>query len=117
MVGRCGGDCAEDLRHFMVECPAYDHIRNQFPDVFTYQHGQTVEAWQQIVCNGDQQGQLAQCVLQIIDSVAKCFVGQGDYVWRDAQAATVWLHPFDVLLGQTGALFAYGRAGMPGFRV
>jgi hypothetical protein len=69
------------------------------------------------VCNGDQQGQLAQCVLQIIDSVAKCFVGQGDYVWRDAQAATVWLHPFDVLLGQTGALFAYGRAGMPGFRV
>jgi hypothetical protein len=59
MVGRCGGDCAEDLRHFMVECPAYDHIRDQFPDVFTYQHGQTVEAWLQTVFNGDHQGQLA----------------------------------------------------------
>jgi hypothetical protein len=53
MVGRCGGDCAEDLAHFMVECPAYDHILDQFPDVFTYQHGQTVEAWLQTVFNGD----------------------------------------------------------------
>jgi hypothetical protein len=37
-------------------------FRDQFPDVFTYQHGQTVEAWLQTVFNGDHQGQLAHCV-------------------------------------------------------
>jgi hypothetical protein len=39
MVARWGVDCAEDLRHFMVDCPAYDHIRDQFRDVFAYQQG------------------------------------------------------------------------------
>jgi len=35
MLARCDG-CPqpEDLRHFMLDCPAYDHIREQSPTVF-----------------------------------------------------------------------------------
>ena len=65
MVGRCGGDSAEDLRHFMVECPAYDHIRDRFADVFAYDSGFTVEEWLQEVFAGDHQGQLARCVFEM----------------------------------------------------
>ena len=43
MVSRCGGDDCEDLRHFMIECPAFDHIRDRFVDVFAYQPGASVE--------------------------------------------------------------------------
>jgi hypothetical protein len=64
MVERCGGDCAEDLEHSMVECPAYDHIRDQFPNVFAFQRKPTVEAWLQTVFRGNHQGQLACCVFQ-----------------------------------------------------
>ena len=32
---RCGGLQPEDLRHFMLDCPAYDHIRESFPTVFS----------------------------------------------------------------------------------
>ena len=27
--------CVEDVRHFLLECPAYQHIRLQYDDVFT----------------------------------------------------------------------------------
>jgi hypothetical protein len=60
----------------MVECPAYDHIRDQFHDVFTYQHGQTVEAWLQTVFNGDHQGQLAHGVFQM-DMLRRVLQGKG----------------------------------------
>ena len=34
MLARCGSPRPEDLLHFMLECPAYDHIREQSPTVF-----------------------------------------------------------------------------------
>jgi hypothetical protein len=75
-IGRRGSDCAEDLRHFLEECPAYDHIRDQFPDVFAFRHGQTVEAWLQTVFSGDHQGQLAHCVFQS-DMLRRVLLGKG----------------------------------------
>jgi sorting nexin-29 len=34
ILARCGVNQPEDLLHFMLECPAYDHIRELFPMVF-----------------------------------------------------------------------------------
>jgi Reverse transcriptase (RNA-dependent DNA polymerase) len=31
---RLGGACVEDLKHFVLECPAYGHIRSRYTDVF-----------------------------------------------------------------------------------
>jgi hypothetical protein len=76
MVGRCGGDSTEDLRHFMVECPAYDHIRDRFAEVFAYQPGDTVEEWLQGVFGGDRQGQLARCVFEM-DMLRRFLLGKG----------------------------------------
>jgi hypothetical protein len=76
MVGRCGGDSAEDLRHFMVECPAYDHIRDRFANVFAYESGATVEEWLQGVFDGDHQGQLARCVFEM-DMLRRFLLGKG----------------------------------------
>jgi hypothetical protein len=58
----------------------------------------TVEAWLQTGFSGDDQGQLARCVLQM-DKLRRVLLGKGiTYnVWRDAQAANAWLHPFAVL--------------------
>jgi hypothetical protein len=76
MVGRCGGDSAEDLRHFMVECPGYDHIRDRFANVFAYESGATVEEWLQGVFDGDHQGQLARCVFEM-DMLRRFLLGKG----------------------------------------
>ena len=35
MTARCGGGRDEDLMHFMLECPAYDHIREEYPTLFS----------------------------------------------------------------------------------
>lgn len=35
MIARCGGGRDEDLMHFMLECPAYDHIREDYPGLFS----------------------------------------------------------------------------------
>ena len=35
IAARCGGPQPEDLLHFMLDCPAYDHIRQSFPAVFS----------------------------------------------------------------------------------
>jgi hypothetical protein len=76
MVNRCGGDSVEDLRHFMVECPAYDHSRDRFAAVFVYQPGATVELWLQGVFGGDHQGQLACCVYEM-DMLRRFLLGRG----------------------------------------
>ena len=34
MQARCGAGRDEDLLHFMLECPAYDHIREAHPSLF-----------------------------------------------------------------------------------
>lgn len=35
IAARCHGPQPEDLLHFMVDCPAFDHIRESFPLVFS----------------------------------------------------------------------------------
>jgi hypothetical protein len=31
---RVGGCCVEDVKHFLLECPAYQHLRARYPCVF-----------------------------------------------------------------------------------
>ena len=35
IIARCGERQPEDLLHFMLDCPAYDHIKESFPSVFS----------------------------------------------------------------------------------
>lgn len=76
MGSRCGGDAPEDLRHFMVECPAYDHIRDRFAEVFAYQPGVSVEEWLQDVFGGNHQSRLAQSVFEM-DMLRRFLLGKG----------------------------------------
>lgn len=65
MVDRCGGDRCEDLRHFLVECPAYDHIRDRFLAAFAYSLDATAADWLCSIFAGEHQRQLARCVLEM----------------------------------------------------
>ena len=64
MISRCGSGWDEDLLHFMLECPAYDHIREDHPSLFA--HG-SLPAGDRLlqVFNHDDQARLADCVWQM----------------------------------------------------
>ena len=64
MVARCGAYHDEDLFHFMMECPAYDHIREHHPALFPTGYLVSAEssgALRSLFAHDDQES-LAQCV-------------------------------------------------------
>ena len=64
MTARCGSGKDEDLLHFMLECPAYDHIREDHSSLFDHNNLPARERLLQVF-NHDDQARLATCVWQM----------------------------------------------------
>ncbi len=61
MQARCGAGRDEDLLHFMLECPAYDHIREAHPSLFAQSNMPANDRLLQVF-NHDDQARLVSCV-------------------------------------------------------
>lgn len=61
MLARSGVGRDEDLLHFMLECPAYDHIRETYPALFSSNHLPANGRMLHVFNHTDQAG-LATCV-------------------------------------------------------
>ena len=59
------GDSREDLPHFVLECPAYDHIRERYAVLFGGHVGVSVAQRLEAVFDHDDQVMLAQCLWQM----------------------------------------------------
>jgi hypothetical protein len=77
MTARCGGDRQEDLLHFVWECPAYDHIRDQYASVFEFQPGNSAQQCMQQVFGTAHQRQLARCIAGM-DVYRRFLLGKGN---------------------------------------
>jgi hypothetical protein len=77
LVARCGGDRPEDLLHFVLECPAYDHIRDKYASVFAYGGGDSVQRCMQLVFGTTHQTQLARCIAAM-DVYRRHLLGKGN---------------------------------------
>jgi hypothetical protein len=66
LAQRVGGCCVEDVKHFLLECPAYQHLRARYPCVFgdAMPDGTTQREQLQLLAlfDCDQQDQLAHVV-------------------------------------------------------
>ena len=61
-LARCGSPQTEDLLHFMLQCPAFDHIREQHPTVFRLHAAAGDAARLQDAFDAPDQHALVQCV-------------------------------------------------------
>jgi hypothetical protein len=59
------GDIREDLPHFVLECPAYDHIREHYAVLFGGHVGPSVAQRLEAVFDHDDQVMLAKCLWQM----------------------------------------------------
>jgi hypothetical protein len=64
MTARCGAGRDEDLLHFMLECPAYDHIREDHPSLFAHGNLPMGDRLLQVFNHVDQ-ARLVDCVWQM----------------------------------------------------
>jgi hypothetical protein len=66
LAQRVGGCCVEDVKHFLLECPAYQHLRARYPRISgdTMPDGTTQSEQLQLlsIFDCDQQDQLAHVV-------------------------------------------------------
>ena len=65
LLARCGGTRSEDLLHFMLECPAYDHIRDRHAVLFEFPANMSAVACMQKLFGGNKQRRLARCVFEM----------------------------------------------------
>ena len=56
------GNSQEDLPHFILECPAYDHIREHFASIFAGQANLSVAERLAVVFDHEEQSILVQCI-------------------------------------------------------
>jgi hypothetical protein len=70
LAQRVGGCCVEDVKHFLLECPAYQHVRARYPCVFgdAMPDGTTQSEQLRLLAifDCDQQDQLAHVVYTMI---------------------------------------------------
>jgi Reverse transcriptase (RNA-dependent DNA polymerase) len=59
---RVGASCVEDVQHFMLECPAYRHLRAKYPCVFGNAVGESAQLRLLSIFDCDHQDQLAHVV-------------------------------------------------------
>lgn len=76
ILARCGGERPEDLLHFMWECPAYDHIRDEHAHLFEMSSAATVSSCMQGLFSIGHQRQLARCV-SAMDVYRRHILGKG----------------------------------------
>ena len=76
ILARCGGDRAEDLLHFLWECPAYDHIRDEFSDLFCASFAPSASECMRKLFNTRHQRRLARCVTAM-DAYRRLLLGRG----------------------------------------
>jgi hypothetical protein len=76
MMVRCGGDRSEDLLHFIWECPAYDHIRDKYSEVFESSSAASTSLCMQRVFDTSHQRKLARCVAAM-DTYRRHMLGKG----------------------------------------
>lgn len=62
MLARCNTGRDEDLLHFMLECPAYDHIRENFPSLFAHTREEPATDRMLHVFHHEDQARVAECV-------------------------------------------------------
>ena len=65
LLSRCSALQPEDLMHFLLHCPAYDHIREQFPDVFQLPVSAAPVQRLRHAFDAEDQHSLVQCVWQM----------------------------------------------------
>ena len=85
---RVGVGCVEDVRHFLLECPAYHHLRDKCPSVFGRALGesatQSVQSRLMSVFDCDQQDQLAHVVYTMTIFRNQCLsMPQGSHITVD----------------------------------
>lgn len=76
ILARCGGERPEDLLHFMWECLAYDHIRDEYAHLFEMSSAATVSSCMQGLFSIGHQRQLARCV-SAMDVYRRHILGKG----------------------------------------
>ena len=76
MLDRCGEFRDEDLLHFVLECPAYDHIRDMYMPVFTFPAGAGLASCMQSVFDAMSQKALARCI-GAMDTYRRHVLGKG----------------------------------------
>jgi hypothetical protein len=107
MIFRCGTGRDEDLLHFMLECPAYDHIREDHPSLFV--HGNLLAGDRLLqVFNHDDQARLASCVWQM-----NLYRAELLGLTRPVDAYVHW-QPHDYVPLDPALRCASDRARMPG---
>jgi hypothetical protein len=62
VLARCGSVQQEDLRHFLLECPVFDHLCDMYPHMFTFSPLSTATACMLSVLAHPQQVSVARCI-------------------------------------------------------
>jgi hypothetical protein len=76
MMIRCGELRNEDLMHFILECPAYDHIRDKYRLIFNSPAGAGAATCMRFVFESESQTALARCIAAM-DTYRRHILGKG----------------------------------------
>lgn len=78
----------EDVMHFLMDCPAYEHIRSCFCDVFPVARTDDDISTVRAVFNHDNQSRLAKCVLLMTEFRKQCMLAIDDGTLQPALSTT-----------------------------